>query len=77
MQEHDAAVTYESYLRLDTLLSLQVPRSEGPEHDEILFIVIHQVYELWFKELLHELDHVAELFRTDNRRCCSSGWRWS
>ena len=65
MQEHEAAVTYESYLRLDALLSLQVPRSEGPEHDEILFIVIHQVYELWFKELLHELDHVAVLFRTD------------
>jgi tryptophan 2,3-dioxygenase len=65
MQEHDAAVTYESYLRLDTLLSLQVPRSEGPEHDEMLFIVIHQVYELWFKELLHELDHVVVLFRTD------------
>ena len=41
MQEHEAAVTYESYLRLDALLSLQVPRSEGPEHDEILFIVIH------------------------------------
>jgi tryptophan 2,3-dioxygenase len=61
----DAAVTYQSYLRLDTLLSLQVPRSEGPEHDELLFIVIHQVYELWFKELLHELDHVAVLFRSD------------
>ena len=65
MQEPEAAVTYQSYLRLDVLLSLQVPRSEGPEHDEMLFIVIHQVYELWFKELLHELDHVAELFRTD------------
>ena len=65
MQEPEAAVTYQSYLRLDTLLSLQVPRSEGPEHDEMLFIVIHQVYELWFKELLHELDHVAVLFRTD------------
>jgi tryptophan 2,3-dioxygenase len=61
----DAAVTYQSYLQLDTLLSLQVPRSEGPEHDEMLFIVIHQVYELWFKELLHELDHVAILFRGD------------
>ena len=65
MQEPEAAVTYQSYLRLDALLSLQVPRSEGPEHDEMLFIVIHQVYELWFKELLHELDHVAVLFRTD------------
>ncbi|HUP19283.1 MAG TPA: tryptophan 2,3-dioxygenase family protein [Gemmatimonadota bacterium] len=47
-------LTYGSYLRLDELLSLQDPRSD--EHDEILFIVIHQVYELWFKEILHELD---------------------
>jgi tryptophan 2,3-dioxygenase len=54
-------LTYSSYLRLDELLSLQSPRSEGPEgpeHDEMLFIVIHQVYELWFKEVLHELDHL-------------------
>ena len=64
-QEPEAAVTYQSYLHLDELLSLQVPRSEGPEHDELLFIVIHQVYELWFKELLHELDHVSVLFRSD------------
>jgi tryptophan 2,3-dioxygenase len=63
--EREAAVTYQNYLQLDTLLSLQAPRSEGPEHDEMLFIVIHQVYELWFKELLHELDHVAVLFRSD------------
>jgi tryptophan 2,3-dioxygenase len=64
-QQPNATVTYQGYLQLDTLLELQVPRSEGPEHDEMLFIVIHQVYELWFKELLHELDHVATLFRTD------------
>jgi tryptophan 2,3-dioxygenase len=49
-------VTYGSYLKLDELLALQQPLSEGPEHDETLFIVIHQVYELWFKEILHELD---------------------
>ena len=61
----NAAVTYENYLKLDQLLSLQQPRSEGPEHDETLFIVIHQVYELWFKELLHELDRVARLLRDD------------
>ena len=66
MQEHDAAVTYESYLRLDALLSLQVPRSDGPEHDEILFIVIHQVYELWFKELLHEFDRVRQLLTAND-----------
>jgi tryptophan 2,3-dioxygenase len=61
----DPTVTYESYLRIADLLSLQQPRSEGPEHDELLFIVIHQVYELWFKELLHEFDHVAWLLTAD------------
>ena len=61
----DAAVTYGNYLRLDELLSLQQPRSSGPEHDEMLFIVIHQVYELWFKQLLHELDRVKALLEQD------------
>src|SRR6201996_7779294 len=46
-------VTYSGYLRLDQLLTAQQPRSA--EHDEMLFIVIHQIYELWFKQLLHEL----------------------
>jgi len=50
----EKALTYSSYLRIDELLALQVPRSEGPEHDEHLFIVIHQVYELWFRQLLVE-----------------------
>jgi tryptophan 2,3-dioxygenase len=57
----DRSVTYGSYLAVDELLALQRPRSEGPEHDEMLFIVIHQVYELWFKQVLHEVDHVIEL----------------
>jgi tryptophan 2,3-dioxygenase len=61
----DPAVTYGSYLCVDDLLNLQRPRSEGPEHDELLFIVIHQVYELWFKETLHELDYVRRLFEGD------------
>src|SRR5436189_4695376 len=60
-----AAVTYANYLKVDELLSLQQPRSDGPEHDEMLFIVIHQVYELWFKELLHELDRVKALLEQD------------
>ena len=51
----DAAVTYVSYLKIDELLALQDPLSSGPEHDELLFIIIHQTYELWFKSLLHEL----------------------
>ena len=65
MNNQDPAVTYGSYLEVDRLLDLQRPRSEGPEHDEILFIVIHQVYELWFKELLHEFDRVMDLMRSD------------
>ena len=48
------ALTYSSYLKIDELLDLQQPLSDGPEHDELLFIVIHQTYELWFKELIHE-----------------------
>ena len=62
----DRAVTYGSYLRVDDLLALQQPRSTGPEHDELLFIVIHQVYELWFKELLHEFDRVKQLLTADD-----------
>jgi tryptophan 2,3-dioxygenase len=65
----DPAVTYSSYLHVDDLLDLQRPRSDGPEHDELLFIVIHQVYELWFKEILHEIDRVKTLLdRQDPHR---------
>jgi tryptophan 2,3-dioxygenase len=56
-------LTYGSYLKLEELLALQSPVSDGPEHDETLFIVIHQVYELWFKELLHELDYLETKLR--------------
>ena len=56
----DAALTYTSYLAINELLELQKPLSEGPEHDELLFIIIHQTYELWFKQMLHEY---AELQR--------------
>jgi tryptophan 2,3-dioxygenase len=52
-------LTYGSYLRVDDLLALQQERSDPPHHDELLFIIIHQVYELWFKQLLHELDAVV------------------
>ena len=63
------ALTYSSYLKIDELLTLQQPVSDGPEHDETLFIVIHQVYELWFKEMLHELDFlVVTLDRGDTPR---------
>ena len=52
-------LTYGSYLRVDELLKLQTPKSDPVEHDEQLFIIIHQVYELWFKLLLHELDKAS------------------
>lgn len=54
-------LTYNRYLQLDRLLNLQEPRSQPPEHDELLFIITHQVYELWFKLQLHELEKI----RTD------------
>ena len=66
MTDHQAALTYSSYLALDEVLGAQRPRSD--EHDEILFIVVHQVYELWFKELLHELRHLQRLLED------GSGW---
>jgi tryptophan 2,3-dioxygenase len=59
-------LTYGSYLHLPELLSLQQPRSAPAEHDEMLFIVIHQVYELWFKQLLHELDRLEQSFAAGN-----------
>jgi len=52
--EQGARLTYGSYLRLEQLLDSQRLESEPPAHDELLFITIHQVYELWFKQLLHE-----------------------
>jgi tryptophan 2,3-dioxygenase len=61
--------SYSEYLKIDELLNLQRPLSDGPEHDELLFIVIHQVYELWFKEVLHELDYLEQLLaRKDEAR---------
>ena len=55
-----AAANYTHYLKVDELLSLQQPLSDGPEHDELLFIVIHQTYELWFKQLIHEFTAAQE-----------------
>lgn len=66
----ESAVTYLSYLKLDQILSAQDPRSRDgereAEHDELLFIIIHQVFELWFKQLLHELDYACLQIRASN-----------
>jgi tryptophan 2,3-dioxygenase len=59
-------LTYGRYLQLDALLDLQRPLSDGPEHDEHLFIVIHQVYELWFKQILHELAKLQRVLEAND-----------
>jgi tryptophan 2,3-dioxygenase len=56
-QQH--RLSYGSYLHIDELLSLQQPLSSPAHHDEMLFIIIHQVYELWFKQLLHEVHAIV------------------
>lgn len=63
-------VYYADYLKLDKLLSCQQPasaREEKPlgEHDEMLFIITHQTFELWFKQIMHELNAVIVLFERD------------
>jgi len=58
-------MNYSSYLEIERLLGLQKPKSDPEEHDELLFITIHQVYELWFKQLLHEIDKVKRDFSSN------------
>ncbi|MGA0586708.1 tryptophan 2,3-dioxygenase [Dyella sp. KRB-257] len=58
-------LTYGGYLRLDVLLSAQQPRSEPPHHDEMLFIVQHQVSELWMKLMIHELRAAIDFLQRD------------
>ncbi|MGI9596281.1 MAG: tryptophan 2,3-dioxygenase [Acidimicrobiales bacterium] len=65
-EEKSSALSYGSYLKIDELLSLQQPVSKPVEHDETLFIIIHQVYELWFKEVLHELDELVDHLDADH-----------
>ena len=60
----DKSLTYMSYLALEEILGAQRPTSE--EHDELLFIVVHQVYELWFKQLIHELRYLQRMLEDGN-----------
>jgi tryptophan 2,3-dioxygenase len=62
--EEGAQLTYGSYLRLPDLLAAQRLESDPPAHDELLFITIHQVYELWFQQLLHEAETVRDALVT-------------
>jgi tryptophan 2,3-dioxygenase len=65
------SLTYSRYLKVDELLALQQPKSGGPdtapEHDEMLFIIIHQVYELWFKQMLHEVTRLQQCLEAGER----------
>jgi aminocarboxymuconate-semialdehyde decarboxylase len=56
-------LSYSSYLKVPELLQLQHPQSSPQHHDELLFIIVHQTYELWFRELLHDLDAVVANLR--------------
>ena len=66
------ALGYSRYLKIQELLSLQEFRSDPPEHDEHLFIVIHQVYELWFKQMLWEFDWLISSFQAGDRAMATS-----
>src|SRR5438876_6154955 len=57
---------YKGYLKLDELLKLQHPLADPPTHDETLFIIVHQVFELWFKLVLHEIDKIFEMLDNDD-----------
>ena len=78
-------LTYSFYLKLDQLLNLQEFRSKDRERDELLFLITHQVYELWFKQVLHETDHLIRLLgktpspapSTPSSASSPSSRRWS
>ena len=63
--EEGGRLTYGTYLRLPELLDQQVPLADPPAHDELLFITVHQVYELWFQQLLHELAAARDAMDAD------------
>jgi len=69
-EEKYSTIHYKNYLGLDKILDAQQLRSaeveDKPAHEEMLFIIVHQVYELWFKQIIHELESVLILFKTDN-----------
>src|ERR1041385_5709553 len=60
-----APLSYNKYLRVRELIDLQTCLSEPAHHDELLFITVHQAYELWFKQILHEIDAAVRLMKSD------------
>ena len=68
MRQKKSAGTYGRYLRVHELLALQSTLSDPPHHDETLFIVVHQIHELWFKQMLHELNAIVQCLRAGDTR---------
>jgi len=68
-------LSYQNYLHLDELLALQTPVSAEPEHDEMLFITIHQVYELWFKQILHEMGFIQRSLQANDQPAVLHGFK--
>jgi len=62
------ATSYANYLKVRELIGLQQCLSDPPEHDETLFIIVHQVYELWFRQILHEVDTILKALAEDRPR---------
>src|SRR5690349_8286305 len=62
----ESDITYNDYLKVQELLRLQVPLSKPAHHDELLFIIIHQAYELWFKLILHEMENAIRYMDRGN-----------
>jgi len=72
MHKNQGPIYYGDYLHLKQLLNTQIPMSRkfataenGECHDEMLFIIVHQVYELWFKQILHEFNSIIGIFHQD------------
>jgi tryptophan 2,3-dioxygenase len=68
---NNAPLSYNKYLRVEDLIGLQDCRAGSQHHDELLFITIHQAYELWFKQILHEID--AAIVQLNEDRLAAAG----
>ncbi|MGH9871030.1 MAG: tryptophan 2,3-dioxygenase family protein [Pyrinomonadaceae bacterium] len=71
----NAPLSYNKYLRVPDLIGLQDCLSDPQHHDELLFITIHQAYELWFKQILHEIDAAIELMNEDRLAAAARTFR--
>src|SRR6202795_3606439 len=71
----NAPLSYNKYLRVPELIELQTCLASPAQHDELLFITVHQAYELWFKQILHEIDASIALIKEDRAAEASQALR--